>query len=949
MSSNDISTVTEADLAWPADNDKAVQHRNNKTSLDCRILAEIGKVLKWLGISATRWGTYFDGLLPISCSGESASFVLKTIDGVWEVPGGGPYGYDVISLIAHVLNVRNPEATNRVSGFLDALERGTDLESVSNIGLSDQPVSAQILPVPVDTPPLPNTFGWLGEPADVYPIRSESGDLLGYTLRFDDFSSGSGPCGLGRPFYFPLTYWKAADGSAIWRTKHLSGNLPLFGVDQLRERPSDPVIITQDERSSAYTDSRFKFAPTAVGVGLLSAPDALERTDLSPIAGRTVYIFPNLGAAGEAFAEQVRERLFRHNPQTRIAVISMVLHKPSPKDAPSLFDADLYADASTEGWGPVQAMHWRSEQRGAFKLTVPKPRHLYQDRQFDDFSVNDAGVFVQRTKDDKTYVVRLSSRIDITALARNLGSDEWGVCVEFADPDGKHHIWCIPRGLLGGDTAAFCKPLLSMGATVSMTKADKDDLGRYFMIGDPGTRALSVSNSGWCRGQFVFPDGTVMGRSKERVVFQTADPTVGNICQVSGTLADWKTNVAALCQRNSRLVIAVCTALTGPVLNLLDEENGGVHFPGESSTGKTTTESPAASVWGAPSKYIRLWRGTANGFEAIAAQHNDTVLILDEMSQVEPEEVGKIVYMLMNGQGKARATQTGSARPTVSWRQMIISTGEVGLKEYIESGGGQVMAGQQTRLIDIAADAGAGLGIFETLHGSANGAEFSQRVKANSANYYGTAGRAWVSALADPTQQAGIIASLRSDIENFVTWSVPAGSDGQVQRVGRRFGMIAAVGEACIRLGILPWPEREAIMAARKCFDNWIENRGGTGNLEADQALTQVRRFIETHGESRFTELGFAEDDLSSDHRMTINRAGFRKLAADGHTDFYILPEAYRTQVCAGLNSKDVTRKLIAAGVLKRGSDGKSQIARRLPGVGLVKVYHIRSAILSEG
>jgi putative DNA primase/helicase len=705
MSSSDMSAVTEADLAWPADNDKAVQRRNNKTSLDYRILAEIGIVLKWLGISAARWGIYFDGQLRIGSSGESARFELETIDGVWEVPGGVTYGCHVTSLIAYVLNVGRAEATKRVSGLLDALERGTDLESVSDIGLSDRPVTAQIVPVPVDAPPLPSTFGWLGEPAEVYPIRSESGDLLGYTLRFDDFSSGAGPCGLGRPFYFPLTYWKTADGSAVWRTKHLSGNLPLFGVDQLRERPNDPVVITQDERSSGYTDSR-KFAPGAVGLGLISAPDVLERTDLSPIAGRTVYIFPNLGTAGEAFAEQVRERLFRHNPQTRIAVISLVLHKPQPKDAPSLFDADPYADTSIEGWGLVHAINWRIEQRGVFRLKVPKPR--LQARQFGDFSVKKAGVFVQRyDKEGEPFHAQLSSRIDITALARNRDSDEWGVCVEFEDPDERYHVWCIPRGLLGGDTAAFCKPLLSMGATVSMAKIDKDDLGRYFLTSDPGARALSVSNSGWCRGQFVFPDGTVMGRSKERVVFQTADPTVGNTCQVSGTLADWKTNVAALCQRNSRLVLAVCTALTGPVLNLLGEENGGVHFRGESSTGKTTTESPAASVWGAPSKNIRLWRGTANGFEAIAAQHNDTVLILDEMSQVEPDEVGKIVYMLMNGQGKARASQTGSARPTVSWRQMIISTGEVGLKEYIESGGGQVMAGQQTRLIDISADAGA--------------------------------------------------------------------------------------------------------------------------------------------------------------------------------------------------------------------------------------------------
>jgi uncharacterized protein (DUF927 family) len=111
----------------------------------------------------------------------------------------------------------------------------------------------------------------------------------------------------------------------------------------------------------------------------------------------------------------------------------------------------------------------------------------------------------------------------------------------------------------------------------------------------------------------------------------------------------------------------------------------------------------------------------------------------------------------------------------------------------------------------------------------------------------------------------------------------------------------------------------------------------------------KIRRFIETHGESRFTEMGYIDDDLSSDRRTTINRAGFRKVAADGHTDFYILSEAYKTQVCAGLNPKDVTRRLLTAGVLMVGSDGKPQIAKRLPGMKQVKVYHLRSTILDEG
>ncbi|SOE81040.1 Uncharcterized protein, DUF927 family [Caballeronia arationis] len=949
MLSNDLypPVIAHPDRATVVTNSCLVTDMNE---LNRRALAQCGNVVKWLGISGKHDGIHFDGRLILQDSGDAGPFMLEKIGGRWEcVNHDQPFGRDFISLVAFVLRVGDSEAANELEQFLDVLDSGTDLESISDVGLSAVPVTAPIIPVPSNVR-LPETFGWLGDTATEYPIRSASGELLGYTLRFDDFSDGHRPCNLGRPLYVPLTCWQAADGNPCWRTKHLQGHMPLFRADQLVMHPKAPIILTQDERSAEYVDGHFiKGAEYPIGVGLVSAPAALEQTDLSPLAGRTVYIWPNSGPAGNAFAEQVQARLWQDNPMTRIAVISPVMHKPIQKHAETPFVIDQELDVVTDNWSPVHIVHWCLERRGRLELIVPKPCGKYADRKFDDFTVNDRGVFVERYKDGEPYQVQLSSRIDITALARNHENEEWGVCAEFQDPDGVRHVWCLPRGLLSGDSSTFCRPFLSMGATVSTAKCDKDDLGRYFMTGDPGGRARSVSKPGWCQQQFVFPDGTALGPSEERVVFQTNDPTNGNLYRRRGTLAEWQQHVATLCEGNSRLVLALCTALVGPALTLLGEESGGFHFRGESSSGKTTTLNLAASAWGPPQLNIKLWRATANGLESIASQRNDGLLILDEMSQASSHEVGQVAYLLANGHGKVRADQTGAARPSATWKLVFLSTGEVGLKEYIESGGGQVMAGQQTRLIDVSADACAGLGIFETLHGSASGAEFSQRIKTESANYYGTAARAWVTALADSAEQAAILAQLRSDIDMFASTFVPIGSDGQVVRVGRRFGLVAAVGEAGIRLGILPWSATQATGAAQKCFAGWIENRGGIGNLEADQALEQVRRFVETHGESRFTELGFLEDDVSSDHRMTINRAGFRKLAEDGLTDYFILPEAYKTQVCAGLDFKQVTQKLIAAGQLMRGSDGKSQINKRLPGMGLTRVYHVRSSILHSG
>lgn len=45
----------------------------------------------------------------------------------------------------------------------------------------------------------------------------------------------------------------------------------------------------------------------------------------------------------------------------------------------------------------------------------------------------------------------------------------------------------------------------------------------------------------------------------------------------------------------------------------------------------------------------------------------------------------------------------------------MLSTGEKGLADKILEEGGRVQAGQAVRLVDIPADAGAGLGLFESL------------------------------------------------------------------------------------------------------------------------------------------------------------------------------------------------------------------------------------------
>ena len=92
-------------------------------------------------------------------------------------------------------------------------------------------------------------------------------------------------------------------------------------------------------------------------------------------------------------------------------------------------------------------------------------------------------------------------------------------------------------------------------------------------------------------------------------------------------------------------------------------------------------------------------------------------------------------------------------------------------------------------------------------------------------------------------------------VGDFVSAHVPPGADGQVDRAAQRFGLIAAAGELATTLGVTPWREGEASAAAAWALAQWIGQRGGTEPAEARQAIEQVRRFIEAHGEYRFDPL----------------------------------------------------------------------------------------------
>lgn len=199
----------------------------------------------------------------------------------------------------------------------------------------------------------------------------------------------------------------------------------------------------------------------------------------------------------------------------------------------------------------------------------------------------------------------------------------------------------------------------------------------------------------------MLPD-EVIGPDGDNVILQGSHYLTGGFAQ-AGTLAEWQEQVASLCAGNRRLVFAVCCALAAPLLRLTGTGGGGFHLRGESTDGKTTVMKVAASVCGG-TDYWHSWRATGNALKGIASRHNDAVLPLDELREVDPREAGMIAYMLANGQGKGRARTDGEVRNRRHWTLLLFSTGELSLAEHTERAGECLYAGMDVSMVQIPND-----------------------------------------------------------------------------------------------------------------------------------------------------------------------------------------------------------------------------------------------------
>lgn len=517
---------------------------------------------------------------------------------------------------------------------------------------------------------------------------------------------------------------------------------------------------------------------------------------------------------------------------------------------------------------------------------------------------------------EKTWI---SSPIWPEAYLRDREGKSHTLLIKINDGERDHKI-TIPRRVITKWTE-LSEILLDLGQSVPTSPANQKHLQNFLMEARPHERMRCVDKSGWHGEQYIFPDGEVIGENQNS---NEGVHPINEVCpkgiEKKGSLEDWQEGILKITAHNSRLIFSIGVSLSAPCLQLVGDEGGVFNFKGVSSIGKTRCLMVAISVFGSPD-FKRSWRTTSNGLEGVCALHNDGLLALDEFGQSDAKEIGEIAYMYSQGIGKQRSSRDGSPREPKTWRGMLLSTGEVGISDHIQDEKSKPKAGQLVRVIDIPAQIEGAFGCFENLHGYENGIDgelFADRIKDVCGEYYGTAGREFIKAMI----KFGVEKSkkhLRFARDDFAA-NVARDFDGQVKRVANRFGLVFASLSLGVELGILSkyLTKEMAESSVKHCFQDWLNDRGTTGNFESHSIVKQVIGLLNENSDSKF----IPKNDVDNKSiRTTL--WGYK----DGAV-FYVFPKAFEENLCRGFDKKSAIATLKNNGLLIPGKTKSSQTAR---------------------
>lgn len=194
--------------------------------------------------------------------------------------------------------------------------------------------------------------------------------------------------------------------------------------------------------------------------------------------------------------------------------------------------------------------------------------------------------------------------------------------IELTLDSRKAKIWCIKRGF----------PTHLLYKDTEWTKL-------FEKLQEPVTKTGTiVEKFGFFKNSYFLPDNSFIGSQEAPTVYFHPKKSIFRPqYSKSGSLDEWKENVAVSASHSSRIMLGLCTGLSGYLLKIVEIiENGGFNLFGQSSIGKTTVLKITISISG-PRCNLQSWNQTDTGVEELANGHNDNSIAFDELRTLDQD------------------------------------------------------------------------------------------------------------------------------------------------------------------------------------------------------------------------------------------------------------------------------------------------------------------------
>ena len=379
------------------------------------------------------------------------------------------------------------------------------------------------------------------------------------------------------------------------------------------------------------------------------------------------------------------------------------------------------------------------------------------------------------------------------------------------------------------------------------------DALNYDKIGE----VRSVGRLGWV-GDHLFspyvPDLRYDGDAGYAAMYKAVHP--------QGSLTGWLE--AARHGRESSVItrVMLAAAFASVLVEPCDALPFVVHAWGGTGAGKTVGLMLAASVWADPTAgaYYKTFNSTGVGQEMTAGFLNSLPLCLDELQVIkDKKDFDQTIYTLCEGVGRSRGAKAGGLQRMQTWRNAIITTGEMPITNA-DSGGGAVnrvinMDCQDEKLF---ADPRWAVSVMRRNYGHA-GRAFVEHLTGGAMDRARELQKEYYARLTeqDSTEKQALSASLLLAADTLATELLF--QDGLALTVDDLAPMLVTRAEADVNARCYEWLTGFIAVNSNR-FDESADNKGEVwGRIEGDTCY-----FVATKFEQIMREYGYSSSSFLS-------------------------------------------------------------------------------------